>query len=150
MRWHRASNVRSSVYYRFWHRARYLICSAARARACQAGGSWQTPTRLRCRGRHHEGRKLQRGDGLQRRRGQLPPKLYAEILSNYTVLHHNLKYTWLDPKDDDVVKDYEALYGPDSDSSSDEDVTEDERGRGRGRGRGRCALAPVYSFGSSL
>ena len=40
--------------------------------------------------------------------GQLPPKLYAEILSNYTVLHHNLKY-----KDDDVVKDYEALYGPD-------------------------------------
>ena len=77
--------------------------------------------------------------------GQLPPKLYAEILSNYTVLHHNLKYTWLAPKDDDVVKDYEALYGPD-----DEDVTEDERGRGRGRGRGRCALAPVYSFGSSL
>ena len=67
------------------------------------------------RGRHHEGRKLQRGDGLQRRRGQLPPKLYAEILSNYTVLHHNLKYTWLDPKDDDVVKDYEALYGPDDD-----------------------------------
>ena len=113
MRWHRASNVRSSVYYRFWHRARYLICSAARTRACQAGGSWQTPTHLRCRGRHHEGRKLQRGDGLQRRRGQLPPKLYAEILSNYTVLHHNLKYTWLDPKDDDVVKDYEALYGPD-------------------------------------
>ena len=47
--------------------------------------------------------------------GQLPPKLYAEILSNYTVLHHNLKYTWLDPKDDDVVKDYEALYGPDDD-----------------------------------
>ena len=130
MRWHRASN--SSVYYRFWHQARYLICSAARARACQAGGSWQTPTRLRCRGRHHEGRKLQRGDGLQRRRGQLPPKLYAEILSNYTVLHHNLKYTWLDPKDDDVVKDYEALYGPDddagadSDSSSDEDATEDQ------------------------
>ena len=84
------------------------------------------------RGRHHEGRKLQRGDGLQRRRGQLPPKLYAEILSNYTVLHHNLKYTWLDPKDDDVVKDYEALYGPDddagadSDSSSDEDATEDQ------------------------
>ena len=143
MRWHRASN--SSAYYRFWHRARYLICSAARTRACQAGGSWQTPTHLRCRGRHHEGSKLQRGDGLQRRRGQLPPKLYAEILSNYTVLHHNLKYTWLDPKDDDVVKDYEALYGPD-----DEDVTEDERGRGRGRGRGRCALAPVYSFGSSL
>ena len=48
--------------------------------------------------------------------GQLPPKLYAEILSNYTVLHHNLKYTWLDPKDDDVVKDYEALYGPDDDA----------------------------------
>ena len=91
--------------------------------------------------------------------GQLPPKLYAEILSNYTVLHHNLKYTWLDPKDDDVVKDYEAYVRhctvpttkrADSDSSSDEDVTEDERGRGRGRGRGRCALAPVYSFGSSL
>ena len=40
------------------------------------------------------------------------------------MLHHNLKYTWLDPKDDDVVKDYEALYGPDN--SSDEDVTEDE------------------------
>ena len=67
--------------------------------------------------------------------GQLPPKLYAEILSNYTVLHHNLKYTWLDPKDDDVVKDYEALYGPDdagsdSDSSSDEDVTEDDEAEG--------------------
>ena len=130
MRWHRASNVRSSVYYRFWHRARYLICSAARARACQAGGSWQTPTRLRCRGRHHEGRKLQRGDGLQRRRGQLPPKLYAEILSNYTVLHHNLKYTWLDPKDDDVVKDYEALYGPDDDAGSDSDSSSRRRHRG--------------------
>ena len=55
--------------------------------------------------------------------GQLPPKLYAEILSNYTVLHHNLKYTWLDPKDDDVVKDYEALYGPDDDAGSDSDAT---------------------------
>ena len=32
------------------------------------------------------------------------------------MLHHNLKYTWLDPKDDDVVKDYEALYGPDDDA----------------------------------
>ena len=137
MRWHRASNVRSSVYYRFWHRARYLICSAARARACQAGGSWQTPTHLRCRGRHHEGRKLQRGDGLQRRRGQLPPKLYAEILSNYTVLHHNLKYTWLDPKDDDVVKDYEALYGPDDDAGADSDSKTPPRTRERTRQRAR-------------
>ena len=67
-------------------------------------------------GRHHEGRTLQHGDSIQRRRATATPKLYAEILSNYTVLHHNLKYTWLDPKDDDVVKDYEALYGPDDDA----------------------------------
>ena len=126
MRWHRASNVRSSVYYRFWHRARYLICSAARARACQAGGSWVVADA-------HASLLPEVGtmkaassnvETVFSGAGQLPPKLYAEILSNYTVLHHNLKYTWLDPKDDDVVKDYEALYGPDN--SSDEDVTEDE------------------------
>ena len=76
--------------------------------------------------------------------GQLPPKLYAEILSNYTVLHHNLKYTWLDPKDDDVVKDYEALYGPDDDAGADSDLKTPPRTRERTRQRARqMRLSPT-------
>ena len=95
MRWHRASNSVLPL----WHRARYLICSAVRARTCQAGGSWvvaDAHTSLL----PEVGTMKAASSNVETvfsGAGQLPPKLYAEILSNYTVLHHNLKYTWLDP-----------------------------------------------------
>jgi len=54
----------------------------------------------------------------------------ADLVADYTICHYNWKYSWLEPSEEEIVKAYQELYGPEAhvsdDSESEADDEEDD------------------------